>query len=78
MKRILPIILLMLATAGCKEEAKHCWDCNYTYSGLQPDKTGDTVLCNFTKTDIEIRSGKKFDATAMGYQTWEVGNCKQQ
>jgi len=78
MKRILPIIILSIIVAGCKEEAQHCWKCNYTFSGTQPDKMGDTVLCNFTKTDIELRQGKTFGTTITGYDTWTLTNCKQQ
>lgn len=79
MKCVLPILMLGLVTTGCKKEKEHCWTCNYTYTGSGiPDKTGDTVLCNFTESDIKLRQDKKFDAGTSGYETWMMANCKQQ
>lgn len=77
MNRILPILLLCLGMAACKEERLQCWNCSYTYSGNLPDSTGDTTLCNLTKTDIEIRQDKAFDGGAAGYKSWTITNCKE-
>lgn len=79
MKLLLPLILTVCITAtACKKEAEHCWQCQYTYTGKLPDRTGDTVLCNFTQTDIKLRQDKEFDATAAGYIKWKLTNCQQQ
>ena len=79
MKYLLTIIILVLSATGCKKEKQHCWNCHYTYTGGgQPEKTGDTVLCNFTKTDIELREGKTFESTNPPYTLWMMDNCQQQ
>ncbi|MCB0697018.1 MAG: hypothetical protein KDC07_06620 [Chitinophagaceae bacterium] len=67
-----------ILTISCKKEEEHCWSCTYTFSGQKPDRTGDTVLCHLTKTDIELRDNIKLDATAAGYDTWILTNCQQQ
>ncbi|HEY9176634.1 MAG TPA: hypothetical protein VIN07_03040 [Flavipsychrobacter sp.] len=79
MKLIAPIIILSIAATACKKEKQHCWTCNYTYIGSgQQNKTGDTVLCNFTKTDIELREGKTFESKDPAYMLWTIDNCQQQ
>lgn len=79
MKIILSLVLLLcIATTACKKEAEHCWQCQYIYSGNLPDRTGDTILCNFTKSDINLRQDKEFDASATGYTRWKLTNCQQQ
>ncbi|MBZ0099497.1 MAG: hypothetical protein K8F30_10450 [Taibaiella sp.] len=79
MKYILPFIILGLSITACKQEKQHCWTCNYTYIGNgKPDKTGDTVLCNFTQTDIDLREGKTFESADTAYILWMIDNCRQQ
>lgn len=65
--------------AGCNKEKEHCWTCKYTYKGSsKPDKTGDTVICNFTKSDIELREGLTFESNDPEYNLWRIDNCQQQ
>lgn len=71
------IIALLLLTA-CKPEEEHCWQCDFTYSGGKPERTGDTVLCNYTQTDIELREDIEFSASGTGYDKWKLTNCQQQ
>ena len=79
MKYILAIIIPGLMIAGCKKEKEHCWTCKYTYKGSsKPDKTGDTVMCNFTQTDIDLREGESFESADTAYKLWTMDNCQQQ
>lgn len=79
MKLIQPLIFLLgIAATACKKEEQHCWQCQYTYTGSLPDRTGDTVLCRFTQTDIELREDKEFGTSVAGYSKWKITNCQQQ
>lgn len=78
MNRLILLILPVLLFAACKEETEECWKCTYKFTGKQPDRTGDTILCNYTRTDIELREDIEFDATTAGYEKWVISNCEQQ
>lgn len=77
MRKLLLILATAILLASCKEEPPHCWQCNYRLVG-PPDKHGDTILCNLTKTDIELREGILFSTSIDGYDEWEISNCQQQ
>lgn len=78
MKYILAALLCVLTLYSCKEAPRSCWRCDYLYQGGKPDKAGDTLLCNYTKDDIEIRQGLTFDGAGEGYETFSISNCNQQ
>ena len=78
MKYILLTLGCVLALYSCKEEPRSCWQCSYLYEGGKPDKAGDTILCTYSKDEIEIRQGLKFDGAGEGYETFSISNCRQQ
>lgn len=80
MRYLLPLLLFALLLANCgNKETRRCWNCDYTYgSATLPDSTGDTILCNFTQTDINLRSDIKFDAPGTDYDNWSITNCSKQ
>ncbi len=77
MKRLLAFVLLPVALVSCKED-RFCWSCDYTYTGSQASLSGDTVLCNFTETDIELRQDISFVANDTLYDTWMITDCRKQ
>ncbi|MCB0699125.1 MAG: hypothetical protein H6551_13450 [Chitinophagales bacterium] len=78
MKKILPAIVLLALIGACKKETKKCWTCKYTYTGTTAERKGDTTLCDFTKTDIELRSDIKFVIVDSVYDSWMMTSCTEQ
>ncbi len=78
MKYLASLLITTFLFIACKDrERRRCWNCDITYySTSVADTTYDTVMCNFTQTDIEIRTGIKFEAFEADYDTWEIANCK--
>jgi hypothetical protein len=78
-KALIAAALLPILFIACKPSKQYCWQCDYAYhADTLADLTGDTVLCDFTETDIELRQDIKLSAKdKKPYTSWTLSDCKK-
>ena len=81
MPAVAALLLMSLLFVNCKREIKRCWQCSVIYHGDGlPDITSDTVVCDLTQTDIDLRQNKGIRFLVRNkepYTSWEMNNCKK-
>lgn len=76
--RVTVIILLaaVLLTA-CGKDKKACWGCTLLFSDGYVASYRDSMICDKTQSEINGLKGKIFDASHLGYVTYEVNRCSK-
>lgn len=78
MKKLFIILIISsIAATGCIKDKKSCWGCVLVFSDGYVASYRDSMICDKTQADINSMKRKIYDASAMGYRTYEVSNCSR-
>lgn len=77
MHKLLLIVILTLTATACSKDKKQCWGCVLLFNDGYVTSYRDSMICDKTQGEITDLKGTVFDATAMGYRTYQVNNCSK-
>lgn len=71
------VILCAIAASSCSKNKKACWGCVLVFSDGYVASYRDSLVCDKTYGEIQDMKRQVFDASAMGYKTYELGKCSK-
>lgn len=77
MKRLAIIFTGALLLTACAKDEKRCWGCRLVFSDGFVASYRDSMICDKTQSEINNMKGRLYDATALGYRTYEVNACSR-
>ncbi|MCB0697020.1 MAG: hypothetical protein KDC07_06630 [Chitinophagaceae bacterium] len=77
MRKAVLFITAILVLTACGKEKKHCWGCVLVFSDGYVVSYRDSMICDKTQSEINTMKKQVYDASAMGFETYQVNKCSK-
>lgn len=67
----------MLVATACGKDKKYCWGCVLVFSDGYVASYRDSMICDKTGGEIGDMKDRVYDASAMGYRTYQISQCSR-